>query len=123
MDTQHKALRDYLREHATFTVQAEQDDIPVRGNAMASGDDAVDKACEDDIIERLGYTVWAWASVRVRASYRGLHGDDYLGCCSYDSEADFTQPGGYYDDMRETALDRLVEAVVDVGKDVASYLV
>ena len=37
----------------TIEVTAAQDDIPVRGNAMASGDDATDRECEDDILTRL----------------------------------------------------------------------
>jgi hypothetical protein len=119
MDTQ--ALRDYLKEHATFTLRAEQDGIPVRGNAMSSGDDAFDKQVEDGILERLDNgDEWAWACVRVRAEYRGLHGDAYLGCCSYADEAEF-RAGGYYEDMADTALDSLVAQVAGIVRDVVRH--
>lgn len=41
----------------------------VRGNALVSGDAALDKAVEDEILERLRRgDVWAWAEVEVRAT-------------------------------------------------------
>jgi hypothetical protein len=42
---------------------------------------------------------------------REFLGDDYLGCCSYESEEDFRAPGGYFDDMKRAALDELNEKV------------
>lgn len=104
----------------SYTVSAEQDDMPVRGNALASGDDKVDKECEDGIIRRLGAgDIWAWAQVKVTASVdldgRTFSGRAYLGGCSYKDEADFRQPGWYYDDMckeaREDLIVKLKEAV------------
>ena len=68
----------------------QEDDCPVRGNALASGDDAYDKKVEDEILERLDNgDVWAWAVVEVRAGYGDLSASDYLGACSYESEKDF----------------------------------
>ncbi len=37
-----KFLHDYLVKNATVTISVEVDDTPVRGNALASGDDAED---------------------------------------------------------------------------------
>lgn len=57
---------------------------------------------------------WAWCRVHVRATWwdrrtgREYEGDDYLGGCSYGSEEDFKQPGGYYDDMKAQAYADLV---------------
>lgn len=102
------ALIEFLRTRAEITLTAEQDDIPVRGNALASGDDEVDRACEDAILDRLeSGDVWAWASVRVRATYRRYSGSDYLGACSYADEEAFRAPGEYYDAMRDRALENL----------------
>ena len=94
----------------TYRLYIEQDELPVRGNALASGDDAEDKPCEDEIIERLeNGDVWAWANVNVEASVyiEGQHfqGDDWLGGCSYANTADFVQPvkpgeGSYWEDMK-----------------------
>lgn len=84
-----------------YTIDAVMDDLQVRGNAIATGNDADDKACEDQIILRLNQgDIWAWASVKVTARWNGLEGIDYLGGCSYRDEKDFKQPGGYYSDMK-----------------------
>ena len=96
---------------------AEYDHIPVRGNAIVSGDDDFDKSVEDELIERLNDgDVWAWASVEVYASVEiggvTVQGDsEYLGCCSYRDESDFVNNSGYYDDMKATALESLIEKV------------
>jgi len=109
----------------TFRIEAEQDSEQVRGNALASGDKDEDRACEDEIIERLDNgDVWAWASVAVRASLDitdpedegaviEFEGTDYLGACSYADEADFAQQGGYFDDMKSQAVDDLRAAMRD----------
>lgn len=55
---------------------------------------------------------WAWCTVRVVARWHGITGDDSLGCCSYESEEQFRQPGGYFDDMKSVALTRLNVAVI-----------
>jgi len=114
-------MRKLRAKDVTFTLTAEQDDLPVRGNAMASGDDEVDKAYEDQILARLDHgDEWAWASVTVRAEWNGFVGEDHLGGCCYRDEADFTTPGGYYDDMKQEALRMLNEEVRRAGKALAT---
>lgn len=91
-----------------YTLEAEFDDLQVRGNCVASGDDEYDKKVEDEIIRRLeNEDVWAWASVKVTASWNGIEGVDYLGGCSYRDEEDFKTPGGYWEDMKAQALEDL----------------
>jgi hypothetical protein len=98
-------------EQVEFTLEAEQDDMPVRGMAMASGDDAVDKKVEDEIIDRLdGGDVWAWASVSMTARWKGMEGVNYLGCCSYADEEDFKKDG-YYKDMKAEAFADLLNNI------------
>jgi hypothetical protein len=99
----------------TYKLYAEQDDMQVRGNALASGDDEEDRRCEDEILERLDSgDVWAWASVKVEAEIdidgETFTGEDYLGACSYVDEKDFMQDG-YYDDMKAQALQDLIETL------------
>lgn len=95
----------------TYEIEAEFDDIPVRGNAMASGDDAFDKEVEDKILRDIeDGDVWAWAAVTVTATYDGIPGvagSDHLGAVSEDNEERFKEPGGYYDDMKNIARDEL----------------
>ena len=102
-------MRELIESDVVFTLDVEQDECcDVRGNAMVSGDDDADKAVEDAILARLDDgDVWAWASVCVKATWGGFTGTDYLGGCSYKDEADFTAPGGYYEDMKAAALDDL----------------
>lgn len=89
----------------TVEIVAEQDDVRVRGNAVCSGDPDLDKEYEDEILRRLDDgDVWAWADVAVRVSYKGFAGEDYLGCCSYEDEADFTANSGYFGDMKANAF-------------------
>lgn len=110
-------------EDITFRLIAEQDQTSVRGNALASGDDDEDKRVEDEIIARLDDgDVWAWADVEVRAEWNGFEGSDYLGGCSYVDEADFCQPGGYFDDMKERAYEELCAAIGKAAKAIEPLL-
>lgn len=94
-----------------FTMEVEQDDCPVRGNAMASGDDAIDKKVEEEIIQRLDNgDVWAWACVCVCATWKGMEGRAYLGACCYNDEADFKKDG-YYKDMKTEAYTELINSL------------
>lgn len=92
----------------TFKIEviANIDELPIRGNAIDSGDEIQDKEVENEIIDRLeSGDVWAWASVEVRAtcSECGAHGSDYLGACSYvDGEREFRNDA-YFEDMCTTA--------------------
>lgn len=107
------ALLDGL---ADVEVEAEQETLELRGNVLASGDDEEDRKAEQAVADALDRgNVWAWASVRVVASFDGFEGDDFLGACSYDSEADFRTPGGYFDDMRAQAVDALAERLKSSG--------
>jgi hypothetical protein len=93
-----------------YDIDVYQDDTPVRGNAMCSGDDDFDREVEDAIITRLNDgDVWAWAAVRVTARYPGVPqvvGADHLGCCTYANEEDF-KGCDYYADMKDQAREDL----------------
>lgn len=95
----------------TYRIECLEEDTPVRGNALDSGDKAYDKQVEDEILARLhSDDLWAWCCVRVVATVtvdgQTFEGDDYLGCSSYTDEADF-KAGGYFEDMKKTALENL----------------
>ncbi len=99
-----------------FFVQAEPDQIPVRGNALVSGDDASDREAEDEILRRLeSNDQWAWAAVtvvaRVERDDEAFEGTDSLGACSYADEEDFVQSGGYFDEMKKSAYDDLLATI------------
>ena len=105
----------------SYVITPEPEDMPVRGNAVASGDDAYDRRVEDGIIARLeSGDDWAWCCVRVDAHLGGLTGTAYLGGCSYADEAGFRR-GGYYESMCAIAKSELVRLLAD-ARDAAEAL-
>lgn len=100
-------IRKLTEEDVEFIIECQEEFVPVQGNAMVSGDDAVDKEVEDKIINDFNSgNLWAWCTVRVAAKWKEFEGDDYLGCCSYNSEEEF-KSDGYFKDMKQNALDEL----------------
>ena len=105
-----------------YRISCELEDLPVRGNACASGDEAQDKEVEDRVLAELEHNPWAWCSVGVTVTIRVDVDDDYftfighdhLGCCSYKSQADF-EADGYFEDMKKNAL---VEAKLEMERSV-----
>jgi len=96
-----------------YHLEVSQDDQDVRGNVLASGCDECDKRAEDEVIDRLDNgDVWAWALVRVVATYEGIddiEGDAYLGCCVYYGPGDFKANSCYYEDLKLEACNELRE--------------
>ena len=108
--TEQDLIKAYEREH-DITLEAIPETVRVRGNAQASGDDALDREVEDEILARLeSGDIWAWftAKVTVRDSY-GREASDYLGCCCYEDARDFKR-GGYYLDMIKACVDEIENA-------------
>ena len=94
-----KTATDWMDEKFEYTLTAEFDDVPIEGNAMCSGDDEYDKKIENELYERCKRgDVWAWASVKVTASFGELTAYTYLGACSYESQDEF-EKCDYYTDM------------------------
>lgn len=99
-------------EQVNFTLNATYEEVQVRGNAMASGDDAGDKAYEDEIIQRLDNgDVWAWALVKVIAEWRGVETFCYCGCCSYEDEKDFMESSNIYEEMKQESYVDLLNKI------------
>lgn len=94
-----------------FEIILHEEHASIRGNCMASGDDAFDEKCARKIERQLDRgNLWAWCTVEVKATYKGLTASDYLGCCSYSSERSFKRDG-YYEDMKQTAFDEIIKAL------------
>jgi hypothetical protein len=114
MEVMYMVLKPLTRQEIAIRLTAEPEFIPVEGNAMASGDDVFDHEVEHNILSRLEQgDVWAWAMVTVTVSWGPFSASDHLGCCSYADEEDFRQPGGYFDDMVDEALEELNTLVLD----------
>lgn len=111
-----------------YDMTVKQDDLDVRGNAFASGNEADDIAAEDAILDLIDKgDVWAWALVSVTATLVGPGGEDiitgapdHLGGCSYRNEAGFVRDGGYYEDMRAEAYSNLLTAILQAMRHVGA---
>lgn len=101
-------IRKLEEKEVTFLLEIEEEGRPVDGHFCDTEEPEKDRAMEAEIKERLllGET-WAWCTVKVTAVWKEMSGVDYLGCCSYKDEAEFTQEGGYYEGMKSEALDAL----------------
>lgn len=102
------ALLAALRDHATITLVRHDEDEAPEGQ-FSEPEDA--RWIRDQI--RAG-NEWAWFCAEVRAEYAGITGKDFLGACSYKSEADFRE-GDYYADM-------VTEAIADLAREIASEI-
>lgn len=120
-------MRDLKPSEVEFTLEVQQDDIPLEGNVLACGDAEEDKRAEEEVRERLDNgDVWAWALVTVSATITlpdgtKIRGWDSLGACNYANEADFKRCG-YYGSMEMLALDDLkqkIEAKIKTGEILA----
>jgi hypothetical protein len=91
--------------------EALPEDISVKGNALASDDEKLNKEAEDEIIQRLeSGDIYAWFTAKVTVRDEdGNEASDYLGCCSYQNEKDF-RAGGYFPDMVNECVRQLEEA-------------
>lgn len=109
-------------EEVAFEIElTPEDDAPENHFqvAMDNEEDAeLDRRMIDDIQRRLEWgDLWAFCTVCVSASWASpdtdeeFTGNDYLGGCSYRNEADFKQPGGYYQDMQKRAYEDLMEQI------------
>jgi len=100
----------------TVTLKIEACDIPIRGNAIASGDDAYDKTIEDDLMYRLeNGDIWAWfnATAIVEISVNGVkfQGLEFLGACSYKDLKQFLEDGDYGRDLIDCAWERAIVSI------------
>ena len=101
-------MRKLTEADCEFTIRVLPEDIPVRGNAIVSGDDEYDREIEDKILADLEWNQWAWCCVQVTATFEGMTGNDYLSACSYRDEEDF-KTGGYWEDMKAQAMGEIQE--------------
>lgn len=101
-----------LSRLATVTLACMEEDTPIRGNVLASGDDALDRSAEHETERKLrAGNQWAWCTAVVTVAWNGIEACSALGCCSYASERAFRRCG-YYQDLKREALDQLVDQVL-----------
>lgn len=114
-------MKKLTKEDIKIHLNIHYSDIPIRGNAIASGNSEFDKQVENELIDKLtSGDLLAWCNVEIIGEYKGLVSDpEYLGACSYASEKDFKE-GGYYDYMVNTVLDDLNNKIADIVCDLVN---
>lgn len=115
-------LRLLTADEVQFNLQIHDEDLPLKGNVMASGDDELDERVVKETQAELDKgNRWAWCCVVVTAKWKSWTGTAVCGCISYfdhtneegvvlDGEAQFNDDGEY-DCMKKEALEALNEEV------------
>lgn len=100
-------MKKLTADQVEFKVLTKPEWIPVRGNLIASGNDAEDTAAENEVLARLnrGDTL-AWCIVVVEASWNGLTGTASLGGCSLENRAALEETVEWHG-LKEEALEDL----------------
>ena len=110
-------MKKLTADQVEFTISVEQEDIPVRGNYMATDDPEQDKRDEDELLERIERgDDSAWCCLIVEARWRDFVGRDSLGACTLEGGSGRqveAQAWAMADDhgMREQALADLNEEI------------
>ena len=104
-----------LRALVDVDLQVEPEDHSYEGDF----DDETCKAWIRDQLER--GNEWAWCSVKLSVTYKGITCCDYLGGCSYESKKSFVEGDGYYDDMVDTAVRELASELESLANDHAIW--
>ena len=87
-------------EGFNISVYALEEFVDPRGS-FASGDDDSDA----ETIDAIARGDLTWFCAKVTASKNDIElASDYLGCCCYNSMAEFIDEAGYYGDMRATVV-------------------
>jgi hypothetical protein len=82
--------RRFEPQEVKISIHVEYEDIPVRGNAMASEDSEYDEKVENEIIDDLeSGNIFAWCTAVVKSRWAGFEGIDSLGGISCSNEEDF----------------------------------
>ena len=102
-DQRKNILIQKIIKTGDIRIECLPENIAVRGNALASGDDDEDRKEEDRILSELEWNQWAWCIVKVSIEYCGITEHEYLGGCCYESEKQFREDGSFDDLVEECA--------------------
>lgn len=123
-------MRKLVKEDVIFTVELEEEDLPVRGNYMCTDDNGQDKKDENVVIDRLNCgDISAWCCLKIIAKWEDFEETTYLGGCSFEAGLNNTDlqkeaeeiASGFYDDLLE-ALNNKVLSYIIRGEEIASLL-
>jgi hypothetical protein len=101
-----------IEGHGRFLVEwwVEPEDVPVRGNAIASDDPDFDRMVEDELIARLDSgNGWAWCVLCVRVTLGPAHGMATMTRSASSKEDFLAGLSDYLDDLIDEAKRKCVE--------------
>ena len=105
-------MAELAKAKVEYVLDVEPEDMPITGNAIASGDSAYDRQVEAELIQkRDSGDVWAWCTVTVKARFHDFEGWSTLGCVSCVDEADFRK--NHYWQMCQEALNNLLDNLAE----------
>ena len=108
-------MRRFDPQEVEISICVEYEDIPVRGNAIASEDPEYDEKVENDIINDLeSGNIFAWCTAIVKARWAGFEGVDTLGAVSCFNEESFRESVMEHG-MIESAVEGLIREIRDHG--------
>jgi hypothetical protein len=99
----------------TITLRAEENDIGPEESYLLPGikhsrrDAKLFVEAVEEMTEKHG--LWGWCQVTVTVRLGPLEGESHMGGCSYESDDDFIQNSGYYNDMVSDAIADLQNSV------------
>jgi hypothetical protein len=99
----------------TITLRAEENDIGpeesynIPGIKQSPRDAKHFVDAVEDMIDKHG--LWGWCQVTLTARVGPLKGEAHMGGCSYESDDDFIQNSGYYNDMVSDAIADLQNSI------------
>ena len=96
-----------MKPEVKYSIEISPEEMEIRGNASAidaETDERIARMIEKQLADG---NPWAWCCVKVTAECEGFTGTDFLGGCSYANQAEFCDNDGYYNDMKEQALENL----------------
>lgn len=114
-------IRQLTVAEVEFSLDVIEEDIEIKGNVLASGNEKDDREAEEWVRSQLrAGNYWAWCAVKVTARWKNFYGCDVLGCCSYEMKemrewhgletpADFIETYGR--EMEKEALNSLNQHV------------
>lgn len=112
-------LRKLTEHEVEFTIDVEEDDIPVRGNLVCTEDPVFDKQCEDEVLARLERgDDTAWCVIKVTAKYRGVEASDILGGNSFAEGSAFAEEVAQtveHHGMKAQALEALNARIAEIA--------
>lgn len=113
MNTEAIKAKLLASKKVKITIEAEQNDTHYTTAAKDCGEN------EAGFIEGVkknlrSNSTWGWCTVVVTAQIGNLTGTAYLGGCSYTSKTDFIKNSGYYEQMKDEAIDELAQELAEI---------